>query len=116
VSGAPAGPPISHFSLLTSHFSLHISPLTSKIPIDFNVKATSFAHWPIVVGFLGVTPSAPTNTLTVVPCLPSTWSELSVRALRVGSAEVEVSARHSGKRYETRVGLPRGWNLTIGYA
>lgn len=73
-------------------------------------------HWPIVVGFLGVTPSAPTNTLTVVPCLPSTWPELSVRALRVGSAEVEVSTRHSGKQYETRVGLPRGWNLTIGCA
>jgi hypothetical protein len=72
-------------------------------------------HWPIVVGFLGVRPSAPTNTLTVVPCLPSTWPELSVSDLSVGSAEVEVSARHAGKRYETTVDLPRGWNLTIGY-
>jgi hypothetical protein len=73
-------------------------------------------HWPIVVGFLGVRPSAPTNTLTVVPNLPSTWPELSVSSLRIGSSQVAVSARHSDKQYETTVDLPAGWNLTVGYA
>jgi glycogen debranching enzyme len=73
-------------------------------------------HWPIVVGFLGVRPSAPTNTLTVVPSLPSAWPELSVSDLKIGSAKVEVSARQAGKQYQTTVVLPQGWNLTIGYA
>jgi hypothetical protein len=51
----------------------------------------------------------------VVPNLPSSWSELSIDELRVGSSEISVSAQHSGKFYVTSVVAPIGWNLTIGY-
>ena len=36
--------------------------------------------------------------------------------LNIGSATVEVAAQQAGKRYETIVNRPQGWNLTIGYA
>ena len=72
-------------------------------------------HWPLVDLYLGIKPDAPTRSLSVVPDLPSSWSELSIDELRVGSSEISVSAQHSGKLYVTSVVAPIGWNLTIGY-
>jgi hypothetical protein len=53
----------------------------------------------------------------VVPDLPSSWPELSIDELRVGSSEISisVSAQHSGKSYVTTVTAPCGWSLTIGH-
>ena len=72
-------------------------------------------HWPLVDLFLGIKPNASARTLSVVPDLPSAWPTLSIDELRVGSAEISVSAKHSGKLYVTTVSAPVGWRLTIGY-
>jgi glycogen debranching enzyme len=71
-------------------------------------------HWPLVTLYLGIEPDAPAGSLSVVPDLPSTWPELSIDELRVGSSEISVSAQHSGKLYVTSVAAPTGWKLTIG--
>jgi hypothetical protein len=72
-------------------------------------------HWPLVDLFLGIKPNAAARSLAVVPDLPSTWPQLSIDQLRVGSGEISVSARHSGKSYVTTVTGPAGWRLTIGH-
>ena len=72
-------------------------------------------HWPLVDLFLGIKPNAPARSLSVVPDLPSSWPELSIDELRVGSCEISVSAQHSGKSYVTTVVSPSGWSLTIGH-
>src|SRR5271165_392420 len=72
-------------------------------------------HWPLVDLFLGIKPNAPARYLSVVPDLPSSWPELSIDELRVGSCEISVSAQHSGKSYVTTVATPSGWSLTIGH-
>jgi hypothetical protein len=72
-------------------------------------------HWPIITGFLGVNPHASNRELSVVPRLPSSWPQLSVDDLHVGSAKIAVFAQQSGKLYVTRVDAPAGWQLTIGH-
>ena len=72
-------------------------------------------HWPLVDLFLGIKPNAPARSLSVVPDLPSSWPDLSIDELRVGSCEISVSAQHSGKSYVTTVASPAGWSLTIGH-
>ena len=72
-------------------------------------------HWPLVDLFLGIKPNAPARSLSVVPDLPSSWPEISIDELRVGSCEISVSAQHSGKSYVTTVATPSGWSLTIGH-
>ena len=72
--------------------------------------------WPLVDLYLGIKPDAPAGSLSVVPELPSSWPDLSIDELRVGSSEISVSAQHSGKSYVTSVVAPIGWRLTIGYA
>ena len=72
-------------------------------------------HWPLVELYLGIKPNAPARSLSVVPDLPSSWPELSIDELRVGSCEISVSAQHSGKSYVTTVATPAGWSLTIGH-
>jgi hypothetical protein len=72
-------------------------------------------HWPLVELYLGIKPNAPARTLSVVPDLPSTWNELSVDHLRVGSSQIEVSVRRAGINYFVTVEAPVGWILTIGY-
>jgi glycogen debranching enzyme len=72
-------------------------------------------HWPLVELFLGIKPNAPARSLSVVPDLPSSWPQLSIDELRVGSGHISVSAQHSGKMYVTTVSGPVGWRLTIGH-
>ena len=60
-------------------------------------------HWPLVDLFLGIKPNAPARSLSVVPDLPSSWPDLSIDELRVGSCEISVSAQHSGIIYVTTV-------------
>jgi hypothetical protein len=72
-------------------------------------------HWPLVHLYLGIDPDAPAKSLSVVPDLPSTWPQLSIHDLRVGSSEISVSAQHSGNLYMTTVRGPGGWSLTIGH-
>src|SRR5277367_2869384 len=45
-------------------------------------------HSPLVESYLGIKPNAPARTLSVVPDLPSSWNELSVDHLRVGSSQI----------------------------
>ena len=72
-------------------------------------------HWPLVELFLGIKPDAPAKTLSVVPDLPSSWKDLSVNNLHVGSDQIAVSVRRNGINYVTTVSAPAGWSLTIGY-
>jgi len=72
-------------------------------------------HSPLVESYLGIKPNAPARTLSVVPDLPSSWNELSVDHLRVGSAQIAASVRRSGTNYLITVEAPVGWCLTIGY-
>jgi hypothetical protein len=72
-------------------------------------------HWPLVELYLGIKPNAPARTLSVVPDLPSSWNELSVDHLRVGSSQIAASVRRAGINYLITVEAPVGWNLTIGY-
>ncbi|MGA8656386.1 MAG: hypothetical protein WB586_09570 [Chthoniobacterales bacterium] len=72
-------------------------------------------HWPLVELYLGIKPDAPARSLSVVPDLPSSWPELSIDELRVGSSEIAVAAQHSGSSYLTSVAAPVGWKLTLGY-
>ena len=71
-------------------------------------------HWPLVELYLGIKPDAPVKSLSVVPNLPSSWGELSIDNLRVGSSQIAVSVRHAGISYVTTVSAPAGWSLTIG--
>jgi hypothetical protein len=70
---------------------------------------------PLVELYLGIKPDAPAKSLSVVPDLPSSWPELSVENLQVGSDQIAVSVRHAGVDYVTTVSAPVGWSLTIGY-
>ena len=72
-------------------------------------------HSPLVELYLGIKPNAPARTLSVVPDLPSSWNELSVDHLRVGSSQIAASVRRAGINYLVTVEAPVGWNLTIGY-
>jgi hypothetical protein len=72
-------------------------------------------HSPLVELYLGIKPNAPARTLSVVPDLPSSWNELSVDHLRVGSSQIAASVRRDGINYLVTVDAPVGWNLTIGY-
>jgi hypothetical protein len=72
-------------------------------------------HSPLVELYLGIKPNAPARTLSVVPDLPSSWNELSVDHLRVGSSQIAASVRRSGINYFITVEAPVGWRLTIGY-
>jgi hypothetical protein len=72
-------------------------------------------HSPLVESYLGIKPNAPARTLSVVPDLPSSWNELSVDHLRVGSSQIAASVRRSGTNYFITVEAPGGWCLTIGY-
>jgi len=72
--------------------------------------------WPLVDLYLGIKPDVPAGSLSVVPELPSSWPNLSIDKLRVGSSEISVSVQHSGKSYFTYVVAPTGWRLMIGYA
>ena len=72
-------------------------------------------HSPLVESYLGIKPNAPARTLSVVPDLPSSWNELSVDHLRVGSSQIAASVRRSGMNYLITVEAPVGWRLTIGY-
>src|SRR6202008_5127493 len=60
-------------------------------------------HWPLVELYLGIKPDAPAKTLTVVPELPSSWRELSIDKLRVGSDKIAVSVERSERNYVTTV-------------
>jgi hypothetical protein len=72
-------------------------------------------HWPLVELYLGIKPDAPAKSLSVVPELPGSWSELSVENLHVGSSQIAVSVQRAGINYVTTVSAPAGWSLTIGY-
>jgi glycogen debranching enzyme len=72
-------------------------------------------HWPLVELYLGIKPDAPARSLSVVPDLPGSWSELSVNNLHIGSSQVAASVRRAGINYVTTVSAPVGWSLTIGY-
>ena len=72
-------------------------------------------HWPLVELYLGIKPDAPAKTLSVVPDLPSSWRELSIEKLHVGSDQIAVWVWRAGINYITTVSAPAGWSLTIGY-
>jgi glycogen debranching enzyme len=72
-------------------------------------------HWPLLELYLGIKPDAPARSLSVVPDLPGSWSELSVNNLHIGSSQVAASVRRAGINYVTTVSAPVGWSLTIGY-
>jgi glycogen debranching enzyme len=72
-------------------------------------------HWPLEELYLGIQPDAPKKSLAVVPDLPSSWKELSIDHLKVGSDQIAVSVKVAGINYVTTVSAPAGWKLTIGY-
>ncbi|PTX58867.1 hypothetical protein C8P63_11449 [Melghirimyces profundicolus] len=73
-------------------------------------------QWPVIHHFLGVRPDAPAREVAVLPDIPDSWPGLSVRKLRVGKAEMAVSAEKSNGRYLTRVEeAPAGWKMTLGH-
>jgi glycogen debranching enzyme len=72
-------------------------------------------QWPVVRHFLGVDPDVPAGQLSVVPHIPDGWPGLSIENLRVGDGEIEVEARHHGRRFVTEVEAPHGLDLTIGH-
>ncbi len=70
--------------------------------------------WTTVHGLLGVSPNVPGRSVAVIPELPSSWHQLSVRDLRAGSARLGEYARHTGHVYRTVVTGAQGLSLTIG--
>ena len=66
--------------------------------------------------YLGVKPDAPAKTISVIPDLPSSWNQLSIGNLHVGSSQIAVSVKRVGVNYFTTVTAPAGWKLTIGYS
>jgi glycogen debranching enzyme len=72
-------------------------------------------QWPVIYHFLGIRPNVPAGNLTVVPDIPKSWPELSVKNLQVGSGTVTASASHEDNRYTTKVSASARWNLTIGH-
>ena len=71
-------------------------------------------QWPVIHDFLGIGPNMPEKTITVIPDVPSTWPNLSVKNLRIGSGTMSVSAERKGASYTTHVMAPVGLSLTIG--
>jgi hypothetical protein len=72
-------------------------------------------QWPIINHFLGIRPNIPTDSLYVVPQMPSSWSNISIQNLRVGGGSIDVSVEQDESRYMTMVSAPVGWSLIIGY-
>ncbi|NIM92197.1 MAG: glycogen debranching protein [Anaerolineales bacterium] len=72
-------------------------------------------QWPIIHHFLGVRPNIPGDSLLVVPNIPSSWTNLSVKNLRVGHGTIDVSAEHNDLTYRTTISAPAGWTLIIGH-
>ncbi len=72
--------------------------------------------WPVVHQWLGVSPDMGRDRVAVVPQLPPDQTTASVRALKVGSGTLDVSARRStdGKRYVTTVTRDGRTGLTLG--
>jgi hypothetical protein len=73
-------------------------------------------HWPLIEFYLGIQPDVPSDSIVVVPDLPSGWPQLSIDNLQVGKSVISVSTQHSGNVYLTSVDAPPGWQLIVGYA
>jgi hypothetical protein len=71
--------------------------------------------YPIVHYFLGVRPQAPQRLIVVVPQLPGSLPQLSIRDLRIGDQNLAVAAQRENKMYVTEVTLPAGYRLEIGH-
>jgi hypothetical protein len=72
-------------------------------------------QWPIIHHFLGVRPNIPGDSLYVVPQMPTSWTSLSVKNLRVGRGIMDVAVDRDELIYRTVVSAPAGWTLIIGY-
>jgi len=72
--------------------------------------------WPVVHQWLGVSPSLGVGALSVVPQLPPGQKSVAGKHIRLGDrGSVDVSAKLSGNRLETVVGLDRTRvDLTVG--
>ncbi len=62
---------------------------------------------PVVEGFLGITPDAGRNRITIRPQLPATWTEAQVNNLRVGSAQLNIHIRR------TSLGQPTQYDVQV---
>jgi len=47
-------------------------------------------HFPLVESYLGVKPDAPAKAISVIPDLPSSWKQLSIGNLHIGSSQIAV--------------------------
>jgi glycogen debranching enzyme len=72
-------------------------------------------EWPVIHHFLGIRPDLPNREVMVVPCLPASWTTLSVDNLRIGNGTMTASASHNGNRYTTAASVPFGLRVRIGY-
>jgi hypothetical protein len=70
--------------------------------------------WTTVNDLLGVSPNVPARTLTVIPEVPPSWPQLSVRDLLVGTSALAETASHRGSTYRTEVVGANDFALTIG--
>jgi glycogen debranching enzyme len=71
--------------------------------------------YPLVHYFLGVRPQAPKRLVAVLPQLPSSLPQLSIKDLRIGDKILAVAAQHQDKLYMTEVTLPASYCLEIGH-
>ena len=71
--------------------------------------------WTTINDLLGVNPDVPSGTLSVIPELPSSWPQLSVNHLQVGSDSLAVSiARTATGGYRLSITGATGLALTAG--
>ena len=70
--------------------------------------------WTTVNDLLGVSPNVPAGTLSVVPELPSSWPQLAVSHLQVGSNNVAASVIRLSSGYRVSISGAVGLALTAG--
>lgn len=71
-------------------------------------------HWPVVSHFLGVRPDVPAGVVEVIPHLPPSWPEASLRHLRVGKGTLDVHVSRGAHELRTVVDTTGGWALVLG--
>ncbi len=71
--------------------------------------------WPILFDYLGVRPNIPEGQIAVVPQLPSSWPELTVRNIRIGNSTINARASQSSTEYSVEADTPAGLRLVLGY-
>lgn len=86
----------------------------SQIPMVMGAWSAYAIVVPLIEYIFGIQPDAGRKRLTIVPQIPSGWSRLALRRLRVGQSELDIAIERTASTFTLRVEGLEGWQLTLG--